>query len=262
MNFGKGIRICPINLNRGLGQVTPAPASQLVTAVPVITVTRPNFSALWVADNYNASAGTWADLLHGYVLSTGGASKPTLDATGINSTNAVKFVAASTQWLTNTTDAALYQLADGNDPNISIIVQAKFSGTAVAVVWFFGGSGGASANRMDFSCQGSSTTAQLVEQGASGGSATKVWTVADVTAAAHVYAVVQSGTTQNLYVDNVVNASPGALDVTARTAVRFNVGAFSAGTAPFGGWIRRIGIIPGVASAAELAAIQALWGAT
>jgi len=65
--------------------------------------------------------------------------------------------------------------------------------------------------------------------------------------------MVLAGQTQTLYQDNVAAAAVGAINATSRTAACFTIGAFSnTGTFAYDGYIRRVGIISGAATRAQL----------
>ncbi len=225
-----------------------------------------NHVELWDADNGVALTGadvdSWTGMFASYVITPPG-NKPTLDATGINGANAVKFVGASSQWLTNNSTAGLYGAADGDDPDITVVVQLLCATAASGkVIWFWGGDAGASANRLDLSTN-TATSVKLFDNGGSG-SASVSFNVSSLTAAARVLATVLAGQTQNQYTDNVLSSStPGAINATSRTAIRFSLGAYSNGTAGtfFDGWIRRLDVLRSPTTA-DLKLIQDAWSAT
>ncbi len=239
--------------------------SELLTASPSVVAAATRPAAAWTADAGTSLTGadlnSWTDQVNGYVLTPGGAGKPTLSTAAFSGRNAILFSRAGVQWLTNTTTAALYQLANGDDPSISVVWQSiSLTATNEEEMWFFGREAGAAADRLSAYSVGSVTTIRLSDNGATG-TATVTYTVADVTAAAHVYALVLSGQTQTLYVDGVANGTVGAINATSRTTTtRFNIGNFSSGAAAnFDGYMRRFNVYSSALTAAQVGSISNAW---
>lgn len=197
-------------------------------------------------------------LKNGYVLSPS-TSKPTISTAKFGGRNSIRFTLASNQYLINNTTAALYGLADGTNPNISIFMNVVCA-TAPneAEFWKFGSTGGSTANRLSAGTI-STTSLRLFDNGVTG-TASTTFTVADMTAAEHIYCFVLNGTTQNLYVDNVVNGTTGSMSMSsARTSVEFLIGAFDNNVFKGDFYMRHFSIIAGVASANDRAWHQAAW---
>lgn len=235
-------------------QVTGSPsASAAIVRAPL---------ASWIADAGVSVTGSdvnsWTDQTSAFVLSPS-ASKPTLSTAQFAGLNAIRFTAASNQFLINNTTSALYGAANGTNPAITVVMQVICATAANrADFWKFGSTGGSTANRLDAGTV--STTSLALDSNGATGSATKSYTVADMTAAPHVYAFVIDGTTQTLYVDGVANGSVGNMSMSsARTSVEFLIGAFDNNVFKGDFWIRRLNIYPAAISAAQAASISTAW---